>query len=114
MAFIRVLDNSTIHNLLINLSRQETLNFLHIFEQTLLEFHNKRMSLPAYTQRGQPAQWPEYSLSPFTSTPNIGAKIIIDPGPDASGKIDPQSGVIVLCDEKGVPSDVLSAGEVTG
>ncbi|KAL4998581.1 hypothetical protein BDV10DRAFT_201252 [Aspergillus recurvatus] len=113
MTSIRVLDNSTIHDLLINLSRQETLNFLLILEQTLLEFTTREhhyQPTPSVVNRpnGQ-----NTLFRPFTSTSNIGTKIS-DPAPDASGKGDSQSGVVALCDEKDAPSGVLSAEEVTG
>ncbi|RDW79172.1 Ornithine cyclodeaminase family protein [Aspergillus mulundensis] len=114
MAGIRVLDNSTIHDILINLSRTETFDFLHILEQTLLDFTTtERHHQPAPSVANRP-DGQNTLFRPFTSSSSIGTKIIVDPAPNSTGKRDPQGGVIVLCDEKGSPSGVLSAEEITG
>ncbi|KAL4903268.1 hypothetical protein BDW74DRAFT_186526 [Aspergillus multicolor] len=114
MAAIRVLDNSTIHDILINLSRAETFRFLHILEQTLLDFTTtERHYQPAPTVANRP-DGQNTLFRPFTSSSSIGTKIIVDPAPDSTGKRGSQGGIIVLCDEKGSPSGVLSAEEVTG
>ncbi|OJJ82912.1 uncharacterized protein ASPGLDRAFT_37021 [Aspergillus glaucus CBS 516.65] len=98
MATIQVLDNPTIHNLLINLSKEETTSFRDTIEQTL----------EAFSINGERQYQPPPSI--LNQPPGPG------PGPDGQshGRKDPLHDVIVLTDGKGNPTGLLSSEEVTG
>lgn len=115
MANVQVLDNPTVHRLLINLSREETKGFRQIVEQTFEDFsvggERQYQPLPNTVNR---ANGQNTLFRPFTSDSCIGTKITVEPAPEPDGTKDPLHGVLVLCDGKGNPTGVLSAEEVTG
>lgn len=115
MSDVRVLDNSTIHDLLINLSKEETLRFRHIVEKTFEDFSTvgERQYQPGPSVINRP-NGQNSLFRPFTSDSGIGAKIMVEPAPGPDGKRDPLHGVVVVCDGKGNPNGILSAEEVTG
>lgn len=115
MANIQILDNPKIHDLLINLSKEETIAFRQTIEQTFEQFSvdGERQHQPMPTVANRPSG--QHTLfRPFTSDSSVGTKIIVNPplGPD--GQKDPLHGIILLCDGKGNPTGILSAEEVTG
>lgn len=115
MANIQILDNSTINQLLINLSKEEAIGFRTIVEQTFEDFSigNERQyqPMPSTVQRenGQ-----HTLFRPFTSDGSVGTKITVEPAPKPDGSRDPLHGVIVLCDGTGNPTGLLGGEEVTG
>ncbi|CAG8948563.1 unnamed protein product [Penicillium salamii] len=115
MSGIQILDNPTIHDLLINLSNHETIEFRQVIERTLEEFSvgGERQYQPTPTVTNRP-NGQNTLFRPFTSDSNIGTKITVEPAPGPDGKKDPLHGVIVLCDGKGNPKGLLSSEEVTG
>lgn len=115
MPDIRVLDNSTIHDLLINLSQEETLEFRRIVEKTFEDFStaDERQYQPGPSVVNRP-NGQNTLFRPFTSDSGVGAKIVVEPAPGTDGKRGPLHGVIVVCDGKGNPNGILSAEEVTG
>ncbi|CAG8096672.1 unnamed protein product [Penicillium salamii] len=112
---IQFLDNSTVFDLLINLSRDEAIELRRVVEQTFKDFsvggERQYQPAPSFVNRpnGQTALF-----RPFTSNDSVGTKIIAQstPGPDGN-KCD-ISGVIVLCDSTGTPTGMISSEEVTG
>lgn len=115
MPDVRVLDNSTIHDLLINQTKEETLQFRHIVEKTFEDFSTggERQYQPGPSVTNRP-NGQNTLFRPFTSDCGVGAKIMVEPAPGPDGKRDPLHGVIVVCDDKGNPNGILSAEEVTG
>lgn len=115
MENIQILDNSTVHRLLINLSKEQAIGFRDIVEQTFENFSvgNERQyqPMPSGVQRenGQNALF-----RPFTSDESVGTKITVDPVPLPDGTRRPLHGVIVLCDGTGNPTGILGGEEVTG
>ncbi|PYI10987.1 shikimate/quinate 5-dehydrogenase [Aspergillus sclerotiicarbonarius CBS 121057] len=109
------LNNTTIHDLLLNLTGTEALNFLHIIETTLCDFStgNERhhQASPSTTTRptGQ-----RTLFRPFTSDSSVGCKIIVESPPTQYGKKEPLHGIIVILDAHGHPTGLLAAEEVTG
>lgn len=115
MTNIQVLDNPTIHNLLINLSKEESLTFREIIERTLESFsvNGERQFQPPPSIVNRPSGQ-NTLFRPFTSDTCIGTKITVEPGPDGQGRKDPLHGLIVLTDGKGNPTGLLRSDEVTG
>ncbi|KAL3484721.1 hypothetical protein BJX62DRAFT_243665 [Aspergillus germanicus] len=109
------LDNKAVYNLLINLTKDETLHFLHITEKTLEDFsaNGERAYQPppmsAIRPNGQ-----RTLFRPFTSDSAVGAKIIVTPPPKPDGTKDPLHGLIVLLDGDGHPTGLMAAEEITG
>ncbi|KJK66596.1 Ornithine cyclodeaminase/mu-crystallin family protein [Aspergillus parasiticus SU-1] len=115
MSEIRILDNSTIHGLLINLSKAETIQFRQVVERTFEDFsvNGERQYQPMPSVANRP-NGQNTLFRPFTSNTGTGTKITVEPAPGPDGKKDPLHGVIVLCDGKGNPKGLLSSEEVTG
>ncbi|EYE95569.1 NAD(P)-binding protein [Aspergillus ruber CBS 135680] len=115
MANVQVLDNPTIHDLLINLSLEETIVFRKILEQTFEDVsvggERQYQPMPSVANR---ANGQNTLFRPFTSDSSIGAKITVEPAPASDGTKDPLHGIIVLTDGKGNPTAILSSEEVTG
>jgi len=99
MANIQVLDNPTIHELLINLSLEETIAFRKILEQTFEDVsvggERQYQPMPSVANR---ANGQNTLFRPFTSDSSIGAKITVEPAPAPDGTKDPLHGIIVLTD----------------
>ncbi|KAJ5420393.1 NAD(P)-binding protein [Penicillium sp. CMV-2018d] len=110
-----VLDNPTIHDLLINLSQEETIAFRRVLEQTFEDGsvggERQYQPMPSVANR---ANGQNTLFRPFTSDSSVGAKIVVEPAPRPDGKKDPPHGIIVLTDGKGNPTAILSSEEVTG
>jgi ornithine cyclodeaminase/alanine dehydrogenase-like protein (mu-crystallin family) len=115
MSKIPILDNQKLHNLLINLSKDETIEFRRIIERTFEQFSvgGERQYQPTPNVTNRP-NGQSILFRPFTSNSSIGTKITVDSTPGQDGKKDPPHGVIVLCDVKGNPKSLLSSEEVTG
>ncbi|ODM22807.1 hypothetical protein SI65_00396 [Aspergillus cristatus] len=115
MTNIQVLDNPTMHNLLINLSKEESFTFREIIEHTLESFsvNGERQYQPPPSIVNRP-NGQNTLFRPFTSDTCIGTKITVESGPDGQGRKSPPHGVIVLTDSKGNPTGLLSSNEITG
>lgn len=115
MANIQVLDNPTIHDLLINLSQEETIAFRKVLEQTFEDVsvggERQYQPMPSVANR---ANGQNTLFRPFTSDSSVGTKIVVEPAPRPGGKKDPPHGIIVLTDGNGNPTAILSSEEVTG
>ena len=112
---IRILDNPTIHDLLINLSQDEAIEFRHVIEKTFEEFstNGERLYQPGPGVVNRP-NGQSTLFRPFTSDSSVGTKITVDPAPEPDGRKDPLHGVIVLCDGKGNLTGVMNSEEITG
>ncbi|KAL4892369.1 hypothetical protein BDV59DRAFT_202870 [Aspergillus ambiguus] len=112
---MRYLSNDTVHQLLINLRKDEIINFRNIIEQTLADFSTGRerhyQPDPSAVTRpnGQ-----RTLFRPFTSDLSVGAKLVVEPPQKPDGKKDPLHGILILMDGQGNPAGVLAAEEVTG
>jgi ornithine cyclodeaminase/alanine dehydrogenase-like protein (mu-crystallin family) len=115
MANIQILDNPTVHDLLINLSKEEAIAFRGIIEQTLedVSVGGERQYQPMPSVANRP-NGQNTLFRPFTSDSSNGAKITVEPAPGPDGKKDPLHGIVVLTDGKGNPTAVLSSEEMTG
>lgn len=115
MSDIQTLDNAIIHNLLINLSKQETICFQSVIEKALKAFsisdERQHQPNPSIINR---VNGLHALFRPFTSESSIGTKIIVQPAPGDDGKNSPLRGVILICDRKGIPTGLLPAEEITG
>lgn len=115
MANIQILDNPTIHKLLINLSQKEAIAFRGVLEKTFEDVsvggERQYQPMPSVANR---ANGQNTLFRPFTSDSSTGTKITVEPAPGPDGKRDPLHGIIVLTDDKGNPTAVLSSDEVTG
>lgn len=115
-----VLGDTDVHNLLIHLSRDETIAFQDRLGQALHSASStggegKFQPTPGVVNRpnGQ-----KVLFRPFTSPDAVGTKIIVDPAPvqDAEGvaRRGPLHGALIVCDETGIPRGLINAEEVTG
>jgi ornithine cyclodeaminase/alanine dehydrogenase-like protein (mu-crystallin family) len=115
MSDIQVLDNTIIYNVLINLSKEETIHFQDVIEQALKAFsigdERQYQPKPSIINR---ANGLHALFRPFVSESSIGTKIIVQPAPEDDGRKSPLRGVILLCDKQGIPNGLLSAEEITG
>jgi ornithine cyclodeaminase/alanine dehydrogenase-like protein (mu-crystallin family) len=109
------LDNDAVYNLLINLTKDETLKFLHITEKTLEDFsvNGERAYQPPPTSASRP-NGQRTLFRPFTSDSAVGAKIIVTPSPKPDGTKDPLHGLIILLDGNGISTGLMAAEEITG
>ncbi|GIZ41568.1 hypothetical protein CKM354_000486700 [Cercospora kikuchii] len=109
-----ILPDSAIQTLLLNLTKQDTLHFQQKLQTSLQGFSSsekEHQPSPGITTRpnGQ-----KTLFRPFTSPSSVGCKIIVDPAPDPNtGQKDVLHGVLVICDEKGLPKGLINAEEMT-
>lgn len=115
-----VLGDSDVHNLLIQLSRDEIIAFQDHLGEALYSVSSaggekNYQPTPGVINRpnGQ-----KVLFRPFTSPDAVGTKIIVDPAPveDADGvaRRGPLHGALVICDAAGIPRGLVNAEEVTG
>ncbi|KAK3191673.1 hypothetical protein K4F52_002096 [Lecanicillium sp. MT-2017a] len=115
MTNIIYLANETVHDLLINLTKDDTVEFRKTIEQTLEDFsaggERQYQPEPGATTRpnGQ-----RILLRGFTSGSCVGAKLVVQPPARTDGRNDPIRGILVLLDGYGVPTALIGAEEVTG
>ncbi|KAL2843724.1 hypothetical protein BJY01DRAFT_264190 [Aspergillus pseudoustus] len=109
------LSNEAVYDLLINLTRDETLNFRTITEQTLEDFSagGERAYQPPPSAGTRP-NGQRTLIRPFTSDSAVGAKLIVSPAPTPDSKSYPLHGLIILLDALGHPTGLMAAEEVTG
>ncbi|GKZ37445.1 hypothetical protein AbraIFM66950_008995 [Aspergillus brasiliensis] len=111
------LPNAIIHTLLITLTHPEIHHFLLAITETLLDFsttperHHQPNPSAITRPNGQ-----RTLFRPFTSPQSIGAKLVVEPAPDAhTGKRKHSiQGILVMLDPLGNPTGILSAEEITG
>lgn len=107
--------NEKIHQLLLNLSKDELIGFRQVVERT---FEN-------FSSGGERDYQPEPSgvtrangqrtlFRPFTSDEAVGAKIVVETPARPDGKKDPLHGTLVLMDGRGNLRGLLAAEEMTG
>ncbi|KAH6892583.1 hypothetical protein B0T10DRAFT_511261 [Thelonectria olida] len=112
MAPFLVLSDSTVHEILIHLSKDEIISFQKTLEACLMEFSTgdeRQYQLPPGIVTRPNGQ--KTLFRPFTSPTSVGTKIAVEPAPDLQL---PLHGMLALCDEKGLPTGVINAEEVTG
>ncbi|KAI0513280.1 hypothetical protein F5B22DRAFT_247113 [Xylaria bambusicola] len=114
MGNLLVLGDSDIHDILINLSRAQILNFSDALLQCLRSYSvgAERQYQPAPGVINRP-EGQKCLFRPFTSPDSVGTKIVITPAPTskAAGAL---RGIVTMCDADGIPSGILNAEEVTG
>jgi ornithine cyclodeaminase/alanine dehydrogenase-like protein (mu-crystallin family) len=114
MGKLLILGDSDIHDILINLSREEIYTFGDILAQCLKDFsvgsERSYQPLPGIVNRPEGQRC---LFRPFTSSESVGTKIVVQPAPNskAAGALH---GMIAMCDSDGLPSGILNAEEVTG
>ncbi|KAH7133971.1 hypothetical protein EDB81DRAFT_870693 [Dactylonectria macrodidyma] len=115
MANIQYLGNDVVHDLLINLTKDEVITFQKTLEQTFEDFSvgGERQYQPDPSAMVRP-NGQRTLFRPFTSDTSVGAKLIVEPPPKSDGKRDPLHGILILMDGEGNPTGVLGAEEVTG
>lgn len=115
MGGFRVLSDSAVHDILINLPRADILGFRDTLAQCLVSFstaQERQYQPPAGIVNRPEGQRCLFRL--FTSASNVGAKVIVSPAPSSPAAASGLHGMIALCDHDGLPAGVLNAGEVTG
>jgi ornithine cyclodeaminase/alanine dehydrogenase-like protein (mu-crystallin family) len=111
-----VLGNSDVHDLLINLTREEILEFRDLQSSCLLEvaLGQERTYQPEASIINRP-EGQKILFRPFTSPDGAGAKIIVTPKPAPAGQKQPVlNGIITICDDLGRPTGIINGKEVTG
>ncbi|OWT43640.1 proline utilization protein [Pochonia chlamydosporia 170] len=109
------LRNDAVHNLLINLTKEEAISFRNRIEQALEDFSGggERQYQPEPSAVCRP-NGQRTLFRTFTSDSSVGAKLVVEPPLRPDGKKDPLHGILVLTDGQGNPSGILDAEEVTG
>ncbi|KAK4086950.1 hypothetical protein Purlil1_8684 [Purpureocillium lilacinum] len=115
MENIQYLTNDAIHSLLINLTKNEAINFRATIEQALEDFSvgGERQYQPEPSGILRP-NGQKTLFRPFTSDTSVGAKLVVEPPPGPGGRKEPLHGILILMDGQGNPTGVLAAEEVTG
>ena len=116
MSSLVVLADSAVHEVLISLSKDDILRFQTSLATCLREYSigSERQYQPAPGVVNRPSGQ-KTLFRPFTSPTAVGTKIIVDPAPPPGDtRRPPLQGILALCDENGLPSGVINAGEVTG
>ena len=122
-----ILTDKTVHNLLIDLKRDEIITFLNSIGSTLGSFSvgNERPHQPEPTTIVR-NEGRKHLFRPFTSASNVGIKIIVDPRKalasqstkDQSGeerqRLMGLHGIVAVCDINGFPNGFINAEELTG
>jgi ornithine cyclodeaminase/alanine dehydrogenase-like protein (mu-crystallin family) len=114
MGNLLVLSDSEIHDILINLSREEIHTFRDAIIACLKDFsvgaERKYQPQPGVMNRPEGQRC---LFRPFTSSESVGTKIVVQPAANskAAGALH---GMIAMCDADGLPSGILNAEEVTG
>ena len=113
MGSLVVLADSAVHEILISLSKDEIVNFQTSLATCLQKYSgSERQYQPDAGVINRPSGQRTLFRN-FTSSTAVGTKIIVDPAP-IDNKRPPLQGILALCDESGLPSGVINAGEVTG
>ena len=110
-----VLADRAVHEILISLSKDEIVNFQTSLATCLQKYSigSERQYQPDAGVINRPSGQRTLFRN-FTSSTAVGTKIIVDPAPSENNRRPPLQGILALCDESGVPSGVINAGEVTG
>jgi ornithine cyclodeaminase/alanine dehydrogenase-like protein (mu-crystallin family) len=109
-----VLDNNTITDIFLSLSKDDILKFKHAFETTIREFIlGAEGSLQPQPNTVVRPEGGKTLFRPFTGPKSVGVKIVTTPPPRPGEKL-PLGGIITLSDENGVPSAIFNAAEITG
>ncbi|KAL6918839.1 hypothetical protein FSST1_002865 [Fusarium sambucinum] len=114
-----VLGDPVIHDILINLSRDDTISIKDALGQTLKDFSvgEERKYQPDASVVVRP-NGVKNLFRPFTSPTNVGVKITVDPTTSSSYRSAVKRpaihGIVALCDEEGNPRGILNGDELTG
>lgn len=112
----RILGDAAVHEILIGLSKADIQVFQKKIEDSLLSYSvaDERKYQPDAGITNRP-NGQKTLFRPFTSPSAVGTKIIVNPAPDkATNTQQPLHGVIVLCNNHGIPIGLINAEEVTG
>ena len=109
------LNESVVRDILINLSRDEIIAIQNELTKSLSDVSLGEEG--AYQPNASHINRPNGQRTlfrPFTSPTNVGAKIVVDPAPDPSGRRPPIHGIMAVCDQNGIPTGIMGAEELTG
>ncbi|KAI1141756.1 NAD(P)-binding protein [Hypoxylon sp. FL0543] len=114
MSGLTILSDSAVHEILINLSKDEIIAFQTALAKCLRDYSvgTERQYQPAPGVVTRP-DGQKTLFRPFTSPTAVGTKIIVDPAPTRDNGKLPLQGILTLCDENGLPKGVINAAEVT-
>ena len=125
MTTCTVLDDKSVHRILINLSKEETIALRDELAKSLHDcsVSGERQYQPEPAAVNHP-DGRKILFRTFTSQSGPGVKIIVDsttaapPSQESSsGTQAPKSGlhgILALCDEEGIPKGLVNADEITG
>ncbi|KAF4943800.1 hypothetical protein FSARC_14829 [Fusarium sarcochroum] len=114
-----VLGDPVVHDLLINLSKDDTISLKNDLGNTLKDFSigEERKYQPDASVVTRPTGVKSL-FRPFTSSTGVGIKITVDPTTAPSywsaGKRPALHGIVALCDQEGNPRGFLNGDELTG
>ncbi|KAL3432661.1 hypothetical protein BDV09DRAFT_197532 [Aspergillus tetrazonus] len=112
---MQYLDNDAVYQLLINLTKDEAIEFRKLIEKTFEDFSisGERLYQPDPSAITRP-NGQRTLFRPFTSDSSVGAKLIVEPPLRPDGKKDPLHGILILMNGQGHLTGILDAEEVTG
>lgn len=109
-----ILSDSSVHDILINLGKDQILLIRDALVKCLTEFYigSERQYQPPVGIVNRP-EGNKTLFRPFTSAGSVGVKVITDPPPSspAAGALH---GILAICDLNGIPTGILNAEEITG
>ncbi|USW57193.1 Putative ornithine cyclodeaminase/mu-crystallin, NAD(P)-binding domain superfamily [Septoria linicola] len=109
-----ILGDAAVHKLLINLTKPDILTFQRKLQESLKGYSAAEREYQPDSGVSVRRNGQKTLFRPFTSPSSVGCKIIVDPAPEAgTGKKSPLHGVLVVCDNNGIPSGILNAEEIT-
>ena len=109
-----ILGDAAVHKLLINLTRPEILHFQQKLQTSLKGYSSSERQYQPDSGVAVRPNGQKTLFRPFTSPSSVGCKIIVDPAPHPdTGAKEPLHGVLVVCDNNGIPSGIINAEEVT-
>lgn len=115
MANAVFLSESVMRDILVNLTRDEIIAIQNELAKSLsdVSLGDEAAYQPDAGHVNRP-NGQRTLFRPFTSPTSVGTKIVVEPAPGPSGERPPIHGIVVVCDQDGVPTGILGAEELTG
>ncbi|KAF9870232.1 proline utilization protein [Colletotrichum karsti] len=114
MGGLKILSDSVVHDILINLNNDGIFRLRDSLLKCLVDVSNgsERDYQPSVGVVNRP-EGQKCLFRPFSSSASFGTKIVVTPAPSskAAGALH---GIVTLCDQDGYPTGIINAEELTG
>lgn len=124
-----ILNDAVVHNILINLTREEILSIQRLLAESLQQYSvGEERKYQVNSSVSVRPNGDRTLFRPFTSPSSVGVKIMVtpvsaqgdgavpQPAGNATQKVKrrPLQGIVALCDNEGSPTGVIDGKEITG